>query len=101
MKTIDEQTILELIEQQETFAVYIYTPTCGTCQLARRMLSVVEALDIPPLYEINGNLNKRYLQNNKIQSVPALCLYKQGLLVETVFAFGDVINLKNKFSQLK
>lgn len=101
MKTINTHEIGMRIENKETFSVYIYTPTCGTCHLAKRMLSVVEAMDVPPIYEINGNFCEPYLQENKIQSVPALVLYQKGQYKETIFAFGDVINLANKISLLK
>lgn len=101
MNLINENEIRQRIDKSETFAVYIYTTMCGTCELARRMLTVVEAMDVAPIYEINGNFCVSYLQMNKIQSVPALVLYKKGQLHEIIFAFGDVINLKNKFSHLK
>lgn len=101
MKQINEQMINQQIGKNETFAVYIYTTMCGTCELARRMLTVVEAMGVAPIYELNGNFCANYLQANKIQSVPALVLYKQGQLYEIIFAFGDVINLKNKFSHLE
>lgn len=100
MEQIDEKMIKQRMESEETFAVYIYSTMCGTCHLARKMLSVVEALGVPPIYEINGNFCETYLQEYKIQSIPALVLYKSGKLYETIFAFGDVIYLKNKFSQL-
>lgn len=101
MERINEQEIKQRIEKHETFAVYIYATMCGTCDLAKRMLTVVEAMDVSPIYEINGNFCEQYLQENKIQSVPALVLYKDGKLINTIFAFGDVISLKNNFSQLE
>lgn len=101
MKQINEQEIKQRIDKRETFAVYIYATMCGTCELARRMLTVVEAMDVAPIYEMNGNFCANYLQINKIQSVPALVFYREGQLYEVLFAFGDVINLKNKFSHLK
>ncbi len=31
-----------LIEDEEKTVLYVYTPMCGTCQLAKKMLTVVE-----------------------------------------------------------
>ncbi|MGQ0440684.1 hypothetical protein ACT4UT_29935, partial [Bacillus sp. B-TM1] len=31
-----------LIENEEKTVLYVYTPMCGTCQLAKKMLTVVE-----------------------------------------------------------
>lgn len=101
MECIDEQGIKQQRINRNTFAVYIYTTMCGTCHIAKKMLTVIEALNVSPIYEINGNFCEEYLQENKIQSVPSLVLYKNGKHVETIFAFGDVIYLKNKFSQLE
>lgn len=37
-----EKQLEERILQEEKLALYFYTPLCGTCQLAGRMLEIAE-----------------------------------------------------------
>ncbi|WP_027084787.1 thioredoxin family protein [Cohnella panacarvi] len=54
-------------------AVFVHTPLCGTCALAKRMLAVVE--QIRPdfrLYAANLNAMPGIAQTFRIESVPCL-----------------------------
>lgn len=42
MKEIEEHEFKEI--EDDLFLLYLYTPFCGTCQLAKKMLAVVDAM---------------------------------------------------------
>jgi len=97
------QEQLELfLDQKNTGCIYLYTPFCGTCQVASKMLSVVEEL-MPNLSLGKMNLNyEQYLAKNwKIESVPCLVFIDQGKMVSKLYSFHSVPYLletiKSKF----
>jgi len=81
----------------EITAYYLYTPLCGTCQVASKMLSVVEEL-LPDLQLGQANLN--YVEDlaieHEIESVPCLLISENGEIREKVYAFHSVPFLYEK-----
>lgn len=77
MQEIDTATLHRLCQQNRPFALFIYTPMCGTCKLAERMLFVArEALSGQlPLYRLNINTAPALAERLQITSVPALFLF--------------------------
>ena len=74
MRDIGEKELRELTGTPGLgLAVFLYTPLCGTCQVARRMLEVAEQL-LPPdtLVAVNVNTAPHWVQEQQIASVPAL-----------------------------
>lgn len=71
-----EQEILKMAWEGQAFALYVYTPLCGTCHAARRMLEVCEHL-LPSgvLYEANITQIQSLVQQYQIRSVPAVLLF--------------------------
>ncbi|MFZ3591377.1 thioredoxin family protein [Bacillus sp. DJP31] len=82
---------LEEIDQHTTHAVFLYTPLCGTCKVAERMITVVEEL-VPhlPIKKVNLNYIPKISEQLEIQSVPCLLLFKEGQLKKRIFAFQSV-----------
>lgn len=75
----------------QTFALFVYTPMCGTCKLAERMLEVThEALPTAPLYKINLNTAAPLAEKWQITSVPALIIFNRGEIQETHYAMQSV-----------
>ncbi|WP_203334301.1 thioredoxin family protein [Planococcus beigongshangi] len=78
-------------------AYYLYTPMCGTCQLASKMLDVVMAA-MPGLKIGKANLN--YVQEiaslYEVESVPCLLITEDGKLKEKIYAFHSVPYLYEK-----
>jgi thioredoxin-like negative regulator of GroEL len=75
MKEMNERELLEaLAGKGEPLAVFFYTPLCGTCKAARRMLEVAEHLLPPELLIAAGNVNMipGIVNRYRISSVPAL-----------------------------
>jgi thioredoxin 1 len=91
MQQNTKEELEQFLLQKETFYLYLYTPLCGTCQVASKMLIVVEAM-LPKLKMIKADLN--YLpdiaENYKIESVPCLLIFRKGMLEKKVYAFKSV-----------
>ncbi|MGG3451642.1 thioredoxin family protein [Domibacillus aminovorans] len=88
MKTI--QSIYDFIAAPKA-ALYVYTPMCGTCQVAGRMLDIVEAMNIDlPLERVNLNYHEDIAREFAIESVPCLLLMSEGKLKKKIYAFQSV-----------
>lgn len=87
--TGDEATVL--IADQEKTILYVYTPMCGTCQLAKKMLTVVEAAiaDLK-IGMLNLNYAPQLAREYAIESVPCLLVFANGTLVKKLYAFHSV-----------
>ncbi|GIN62112.1 thioredoxin-like protein YusE [Robertmurraya siralis] len=91
MKDLSAQDILNLMEQEDVFFLYLYTPLCGTCQVAGKMLEIVEKL-FPN--ETWGKCDLNYIPNFalewEIESVPCLLLFNGSHIMKKVYAFHSV-----------
>jgi len=91
---LQEISVMDLnasLEKEQSFAVFVYTPMCGTCKLAERMLGVTnEALPAISIYKLNINLAQGLAERFMITSVPALLLFQNGKLLERHFAIQSV-----------
>ncbi len=86
----NEQAFQELRAQPKA-ALYLYTPMCGTCQVAGKMLDVVEATNIGlPIKRVNLNYYETIAREFEIESVPCLLLFKDGKLKKKIYAFQSV-----------
>ena len=76
MKEIEEHEFKEI--EDDLFLLYLYTPFCGTCQLAKKMLAVVDAMqpDVP-FYENNLNYSPGFAKAFEIESVLAFSCLKR------------------------
>ncbi|RAV20610.1 thioredoxin family protein [Paenibacillus contaminans] len=95
MRDIDEKDLL-LREQDEglRYAVFAYTPLCGTCKLASRMLGIVEQM-LPDLELVQCNVNyaPKWVRAQEITSVPCLILYDKGSETERAYSMKSVDEL--------
>lgn len=75
-------------------AFYLYTPMCGTCAVASKMMDVVEQL-LPdmPLGKANLNYMEQLAYDYAIESVPCLLVTENGEITEKVYAFQSVPHL--------
>jgi thioredoxin 1 len=91
MKDLIETEIESAIAENEKFCLYLYTPMCGTCQVASKMLLVTTEL-VPSLAIGKSDLN--YLPKKaiewEIESVPCLLMFKQGQIDKKIYAFHSV-----------
>lgn len=70
--------------------LYIYTPMCGTCQIASKMMQVIEAMVPFPIGQANINYMKNLAEDYEIESVPCLLIMKKSKIQKKVYAFQSV-----------
>lgn len=77
-----------------TEAVLFYTPFCGTCKAAERMLDVAAAAGVPvKLYKMNVAFAPRLREAWRIASVPCLAVLRDGRPVRFEYAMRSVVHL--------
>ncbi|WP_077619264.1 thioredoxin family protein [Bacillus sinesaloumensis] len=96
MKEWNEKEIDSQLISLDEFWLYLYTPMCGTCQVASKMITVVDEL-LPDVTIGKSDLN--YLPQKaidwQIESVPCLMHVKKGHVVKKYYAFHSVPYLLN------
>lgn len=94
MKEVTVNQLDELIQQEDVVCLYVYTPMCGTCQLAQRMVDIVEQL-FPHITFCKTDIN--YMPERaalwEIESVPCLLLFRNGSQKKKIYAFHSVPHL--------
>lgn len=79
---------------QTHYFLYIYTPFCGTCQLARTMLDQIESVHKQDIFlEMNASLHPEFMQEAQVESVPCLLIVDEGKIKEKVYAFHSIPNI--------
>ncbi|WP_414672146.1 thioredoxin family protein [Lentibacillus sp.] len=90
------QQVTDDVLQQEHYLLYIYTPFCGTCALARSMAEKIESVHQQDIfYEMNASLNPEFMQDYMIESVPCLLIKEDGGIKDKVYAFKSIANIYN------
>ena len=81
-------------------AYYLYAPMCGTCQVASKMLAVVEEmiLDVE-MGQANLNFVESLAKDFQIESVPCLLITENGKIREKIYAFHSVPFLYEKLKR--
>ncbi|QPC47405.1 thioredoxin family protein [Mangrovibacillus cuniculi] len=92
----------ENVEGKKTFAYYLYTPMCGTCQVASKMLEVAKELT-PDFIIGKSDLNFVPLLANRyeVESVPCLIIFEDGYPIDKIYAFRSVPDLLEKLNREK
>lgn len=90
VENISEEKLAELDE----YLLYIYTPFCGTCHVAKSFLDKIEATHQQSIfYEMNASLHPGFMQRYEIESVPCLLIKEQNEIKEKVYTFHSVANI--------
>lgn len=94
MIEISEKELLSKLNDELAFAVYFFTPFCGTCAIAEKMLNVVMAVkEILPLFKCNVNYAPFLVRRWEISSVPCLILVRNGEIIAKESAMKSVDHL--------
>lgn len=94
--------ISNLPQEKSLSVVLIYTTMCGTCEMAKRMLTVVsETIKDVQFYQLNGNIYSELLKPLDITSIPCFLILKNGEIIEQFYAFHSVPFLFEKITSLK
>lgn len=84
------------------YLLYIFTPFCGTCALARTMLEKIEQVHKETIfYEMNASLYPEFMIENQVESVPCLFIMKDHQIKEKVYAFQSIPNIYNYLMEYK
>lgn len=87
----------QVMETGERVAFYLYTPMCGTCAVAEKMMDViVQVLPYAKIGKANINFTEQLAFDEKIESVPCLLIANQGKVVDKIYAFQSVPYLYEK-----
>ncbi|OLO42511.1 hypothetical protein BTR23_00385 [Alkalihalophilus pseudofirmus] len=93
MEEMSKQQLMRMLGSQVGVSfIYFYSPFCGTCRLATKMLEVIST-EVRPTIQINKcNINAvpDVAQSLKVKSVPLLLIIKNGQIVEEVYAFRSI-----------
>jgi len=79
------------LKESPKAAFYLYTPMCGTCAVASKMMDIISFMrpDIPI-----GKADLNYVQDlalaYEVESVPCLLIEKDGVLINKIYAFQSV-----------
>lgn len=86
-----DMEVKQAADLHSTFCLYVYTPMCGTCQVASKILTV--SLELVPTALV-GKMNLNFFPNMakqfEIESVPCLLIFKDGQLLNKIYAFQSV-----------
>ncbi|WP_203247992.1 thioredoxin family protein [Sporosarcina beigongshangi] len=91
METWTREQWEAVLKESSSALYYLYTPMCGTCAVASKMMEVVSAMkpDMPI-----GKADLNYVQDlatdYEIESVPCLLIQKDGLVQHKIYAFQSV-----------
>jgi thioredoxin-like negative regulator of GroEL len=93
-----EWTQKELLTHAEkadfAFALFLYTPLCGTCKLAERMLEIIMTMEPAlPLYKSNINFLPQITREWQIQSVPCIVVAEVGKPKKIIYRMQAVDDL--------
>ncbi|MFC5714284.1 thioredoxin family protein [Thalassorhabdus alkalitolerans] len=96
MEEVSEKQLHAVLQRDQAVMIYFYTPWCGTCKIAEKMILAAEELSAAPsAYKGNVNLMPEIVQQLKIQSVPCVKIFKEGDCKETIYAFGSIESFIN------
>lgn len=88
------ETTAKQLEEKESYLLYIHTPFCGTCHIARRFLEHIEnTLQQQIFYEMNAMYEEAFMQEHKVKSVPCLFIYREGGVKEKIYTFHSIQNI--------
>jgi thioredoxin-like negative regulator of GroEL len=91
--------VSSFLKNHSSGLIYFYTPLCGTCQVASKMLLVIEKIVDVKIGKMNLNYYPELAKRYEIQSVPCLLFIKDGELAEMIYAFHSVPFLFEKIKQ--
>lgn len=80
--------------ESDRFILFIYSPFCGTCGVARAMLEKIESIHkINIFHEMNANYYEEFLHKHRVESVPCLLIKENNEVKEKVYTFYSIGNI--------
>jgi thioredoxin-like negative regulator of GroEL len=88
--------VSSFLKNHSSGLIYFYTPLCGTCQVASRMLQVIENMVEVKIGKVNLNFYPELAKQFEVESVPCLLFIKDGDVIDQIYAFQSVPFLYEK-----
>ncbi len=96
---IDYENLKSLWKHEHLVITLAYTPTCGTCHVAKKMLEVIKtAMPTLAITQINLNYYADMAKDFEIMSVPCIMIHINGECIEKIYAFESVPFLYKKIT---
>ncbi|OPH47251.1 hypothetical protein BC351_12170 [Paenibacillus ferrarius] len=81
MQELTQQELIDRVNHNEegSFAVFLFTPFCGTCKITERMLEIIRTMQPDlPLVKSNINFLPQLSREWQITSVPCIVMLEAG-----------------------
>lgn len=89
-----QETTANEIEKMDDFLLFIYSPFCGTCHVARSFLEKIEQIHKQTIFfEMNASLYPEFMQKYQIESVPCLLIQENDEIKEKIYTFYSIPNI--------
>ncbi|WP_349408405.1 thioredoxin family protein [Pseudalkalibacillus sp. SCS-8] len=96
-------TILQKRFNRKRMIVFFYTPLCGTCKLAKKMLEVAleagEGSDSREVLACNLNQMPAIARDWEITSVPCVVFIDEGRFIDKVYSIRSVDHIYSKIKE--
>ncbi|MBD0379396.1 thioredoxin family protein [Paenibacillus sedimenti] len=96
MQELSKQELLDRLnlENSESFAVFLYTPFCGTCKVTERMLDIILTMQPTlPLFKSNINFMPNLARAWQITSVPCIVIIEREKDMQFIYRMQSVDEL--------
>lgn len=90
MEEWTKEQLSSFLDKKSSGLLYFYTPLCGTCQLASRMLTIMLEITDVKIGKMNLNYFPEMAKYFAVESVPCLLIINNGQVVKTIYAFHSV-----------
>ncbi|MFE8702312.1 thioredoxin family protein [Cytobacillus sp. FJAT-54145] len=91
MQDCSKKDIEEMLGEEGINVLYLYTPMCGTCQVAGRMLTIVQELTPHMTFrKIDLNYIPDLAEKWSVESVPCLLIFRGSNIEQKIYAFHSV-----------
>lgn len=92
--------LLQFEISEQPFILFGYTPFCGTCKLAEKMLDITAASLNIPVTKIDLNYYENLSLYYEIKSVPVLLFVRNGTVENISYQFESVTTLYENLNLL-
>lgn len=88
------QAMTDEVMQSGNYLLFIYTPICGTCSVARAMLENIEKIHKQPIfYEMNANFEEDFMHEHLVEQVPCLFIMQDHEVKEKIYTLHSTGNI--------
>ncbi|AIS60740.1 thioredoxin family protein [Listeria ivanovii] len=92
MEIWEKETLQTAQKNGADFVIFFFTPMCGSCQMASRLVDMTQTTDSidTTIAKVDLNYVPEFAQALEITSVPALVKFKAGIPVDVSYKLHDI-----------